>query len=245
MPSLHIRSEDTGDAWQVWPSADSIPSGTIQETRSYIFELQDAEGAPDTDLLIDDVPLEALRSSSAGTARWRWQTGFHAGEISAELRPPGQRPIRFELVTDPDRNKLTRSDFNTMLVDIMRDSFALFSLTNFHKGIAQGTKGKPPAIARLEYLRSRMDALERVVREIQRRPRRHLRSEERIVPYHQVRRATGDEVTDPSHADVPPSFLRRKRACHAPFAASCRPNSASARGSVPSICPSIARWLRF
>ena len=194
MPSLHIRSEDSGDAWQVWPSADSIPPGTIQETRSYIFELQDAEGAPETDLLIDDIPLEALRSRGAGNARWRWQTGFHAGEISAELRSPGQRPIRFELVTDPDRNKLTRSDFDTMLVDIMRDSFALFSLTNFYKGIAQGSKGKPPAIARLEYLRSRMDALERVVREIERRPRRHLRSEESVVPYHQVRRATGDEV---------------------------------------------------
>lgn len=194
MPSLHIRAEDTGDAWQVWPSADSIPPGAIQEACSYVFELQDAEGAPETDLLIDDIPLEALRSRGKGTARWRWQTGFHAGEISVELRPPGQRPIRFELVTDPDRNKLTRSDFDTMLVDIMRDSFALFSLTNFHKGIAQGTKGKPPAIARLEYLRSRMDALERVVREIERRPRRHLRSEERVVPYHQVRRATGDEV---------------------------------------------------
>ena len=61
MPSLLIRSEDTGDAWQIWPSADSIPPGTIQETRSYIFELHDAEGAPDTDLLIDEVPLEALR----------------------------------------------------------------------------------------------------------------------------------------------------------------------------------------
>lgn len=194
MPSLHIRSEDTGDAWQIWPSPDGIPPGTIQETRSYIFELQDTERATDTDLLIDDVPLEALRSRGAGTARWRWQTGFHAGEISAELRQPGQRPIRFELVTDPDRNKLTRADFDTMLVDIMRDSFALFSLTNFHKGIAQGAKAKPPAIARLEYLRSRIDALERVVREIERRPRRRLGSEERVAPYHQVRRATGDEV---------------------------------------------------
>ena len=194
MPSLYIRSEDSGKAWKIWPSADIIPPGTIQETRSYIFELQDAEGALDTDLLIDDVPLEALRSRGDRTARWRWQTGFHAGEISAELRSPGQRPIRFELVTDPDRNKLTRSDFDTMLVDIMRDSFALFSLTNFHKGIARGTKRKPPAIARLEYLRSRMDALERVVREIERRPRRHLKTEARIVPYHQVRRAAGDEV---------------------------------------------------
>lgn len=194
MPSLHIKSEETGQAWQIWPSPETIPPGIIQEACSYIFELKDAVRASETDLLIDDVPLEALRSRGPGTARWRWQTGFHAGEVSAELRQPGHRPIRFEVVSDPDRSKLTRSDFDTMLVDIMRDSFALFSLSNFHRGIAHGTKGRPPSIARLEYLRSRINELERIVREIERRPRRHLRSEERMVPYHQVRRATGSEV---------------------------------------------------
>ncbi|MEE4208073.1 MAG: DUF2357 domain-containing protein [Parvularcula sp.] len=223
MLSLHIRSEQTGDTWQIWPSADSIPPGAIQETRSYIFELQGSEHADETDLLIDEVPLEALRARSTDTARWRWQTGFHAGEISVELRQPGHRAIRVEVITDPDRNKLTRSDFDLMLVDILRDSFALFSLTNFRKGIAQASKGKPPPIARLEYLRSRMDALERIVREIQRRPRRHLRSEERVLPYHQVRRATGDEVI---------RSLARGRVARVPTGTTCLPSAL--RGFLPT-----------
>ncbi len=194
MPSLHIISEDTGASWQIWPAADVIPPGEVRESASYIFELRDSDHAQDTDLLIDEVPLEALRSRKPGAARWRWQTGFHAGEVAAELKTPGRNSIRFDLVTDPDRKKLTRDDFDTMLRDILTDSFALFALTTFRKGIAQGISAKPPAIARLEYLRSRMDDLERVLKEIERRPRHHLRSQERVIPYHQVRKATGDEV---------------------------------------------------
>ena len=106
----------------------------VSEARSYIFELRNCDRAADTDLLIDEVPLEALRSKQSETSRWRWQTGFHAGEISAELRHPGRGPIRFELVTDPDKSKLTRADFDAMLVDIMQDSFALFSLTTVSTG---------------------------------------------------------------------------------------------------------------
>ncbi|MCL6284119.1 restriction endonuclease-like protein [Ruegeria sp. 2012CJ41-6] len=194
MSSLHIISEDTGASWQIWPAPDIIPAGEIREVRSYIFELRDSDRVQDIDLLIDGLPLEALRVRTPRTARWRWQTGFHAGEVAAELKTPGRTPIRFELTTDPDRKKLTRSDFDTMLSDILHDSFALFALTNFRKGIKQDISTKPPAIARLEYLRSRMDALECVIKEIERRPRRHLRSEERIIPYHQMRKATGNEV---------------------------------------------------
>ncbi|MEM8571787.1 MAG: DUF2357 domain-containing protein [Pseudomonadota bacterium] len=194
MSSLHIISENTGASWQIWPAADVIPPGEVRETASYIFELRDSDRASETDLLIDEVPLEALRSRVPSAARWRWQTGFHAGEVAAELKTPGRNPIRFDLITDPDRKKITRDDFDTMLGDILTDSFALFALTAFRKGIAQGVSAKPPAIARLEYLRSRMDEIERVLKDIERRPRRHLRSEERVMPYHQVRKATGDEV---------------------------------------------------
>ncbi|WP_174449726.1 hypothetical protein [Azospirillum baldaniorum] len=58
-------------------------------------------------LLIDEVALEALRSPTPGSARWRWSPGFHAGVVDAELRLPNQAPRRFDIVTDPDRRKLT------------------------------------------------------------------------------------------------------------------------------------------
>ena len=127
-------------------------------------------------------------------ARWRWSPGFHAGTIEAELRVPGQTLRRFEIVTDPDRRKLTREDFDTMVREILDDTFALFSLSSFRKGIARGNGGRPPAIARLEFLRSRIDELEAVVAAIVRNPRRMLAAEDRVLPYHRASRATGPEV---------------------------------------------------
>lgn len=87
-----MRSEATGATWRVWPEPDPVVPGTVEETGSYLFELQGEADAGAADLLIDDIPLEALRATAAGTARWRWSPGFHAGTVEAELRIPGRGP---------------------------------------------------------------------------------------------------------------------------------------------------------
>jgi hypothetical protein len=194
MPALLMRSEATGAAWRVWPDPEPVAPGSVQETGSYLFELHDSAEAASADLLIDDIPLEALRARAPDTARWRWSPGFHAGLVEAELRFPGHAPRRFEVVTDPDRRKLTRDDFDAMVREILDDTFALFSLSSFRKAIARGTGGRPPAIARLEFLRSRIEKLETVVSAIARNPRRMLAAEEIVLPYHRASRATGLEV---------------------------------------------------
>ncbi len=194
MPALLIRSETTGKAWQVWPDAEPAEAGAVQETGSYLFELSRAADAGAADLLIDDQPLEGLRASATAAARWRWQPGFHAGTVEAELRLPGSNPRRFEIVTDPDLRKLTRDDFDSMVREILDDTFALFSLSSFRKSIARGAGTKPPAIARLEFLRSRIDELEAVVAAIIRSPRRMLAAEETVLPWHRATRATGPEI---------------------------------------------------
>lgn len=194
MTSLLIRNEREGKAWRVWPDPEPLSPGTIQEAGNYLFELQGNSKAEAADLLIDDVRLEALRTSEAGIARWRWSPGFHSGIVEAELRLPGSSPRRFEVITDPDLRKLTRSDFDTMVREILEDTFALFSLSSFRKGIAHGAVRKPPAIARLEFLRSRIDELEEVVSGILRNPRRILTAEDSELPYHRATRATGPEI---------------------------------------------------
>lgn len=194
MTTLLMRSEDTGDAWRVWPEPEIVAPGAVHETGRYLFELHDTGGAAAADLLIDELPLEALRAQKPDMARWRWSPGFHAGTVEAELRLPGQAPRRFEVVTDPDRRKLTRDDFDVMVREILDDTFALFSLSSFRKAVARGTGGRPPAIARLEFLRSRVDELEMVVAAIVRSPRRTLTAEETVLPYHRANRATGPEV---------------------------------------------------
>ena len=194
MPGLMLRDEAAGGAWQVWPDAEPVPAGTVQETRSYLFELQDVTDGTDATLLIDDTELEGLRPRGSAVARWRWSPGFHAGTVEAELRIAGRAPQRFEIITDPDRRKLTRDDFDAMVREILDDTFALFALSSFRKGVASGTGSRPPPLARLEFLRSRVTELEEAASAIARRPRRTLTAEDQVLPYHRAVRATGPEI---------------------------------------------------
>lgn len=194
MATLFLLDERTAQSWQVWPLPETIPQGAVRELGSYLFELRHCDTADATDLLLDDLPLEALRSRTPDSARWRWEPGFHAGVVQAELKIPGHAARRFEVVTDPDLRKLTRDHFDTMVREIIEDTFALFSLSSFRKAVARGNGNRPPAIARLEFLRSRIEELERVVTTILRNPRRRLTAEEQVVPYHRASHATGPEI---------------------------------------------------
>ena len=194
MTALFIQAEGGGLAWQVWPVPDAMPVGAVREGASYLFELRDCDVALAAELLIDDVPADALRSRDPRVARWRWQLGFHAGMVEAMLRVPGAGMRRFEITTDPDLRKLTRDDFDAMVREVLHDTFALFSLSAFRKGIARQPGNRPPPLARLEFLRSRADAITGAVAAIARAPRHFLRAEEVTVPSHRAPRATGPEI---------------------------------------------------
>lgn len=194
MAALYIKAEDGGPEWQVWPVPDAVPPGAVREGASYLFELRDSDDALAADLLIDDAPVEALRSREPRNARWRWQPGFHAGMVEAVLRVPGIGTRRFEVTTDPDLRKLTRDDFDAMVREVLEDTFALFSLSAFRKGIARQRGNRPPPLARLEFLRSRAEAIVATVEAIARAPRHYLRAEDITVPAHRATRATGPEI---------------------------------------------------
>ncbi|NWL80420.1 hypothetical protein DM872_26570 [Pseudomonas taiwanensis] len=194
MTALYIQAERDGEAWQVWPVPNAVPEGAIREATTYLFELRDCEDALAAELLIDDVPAEALRSRQPDVARWRWKPGFHAGVIEAALRIPGTGTRRFQITTDPDLHKLTREDFDTMVREVLEDTFALFSLSAFRKGIARQSGNRPPPLARLEFLRSRTEEIVETIAAIARSPRHYLRAEEITVASHQARRATGPEI---------------------------------------------------
>jgi hypothetical protein len=194
MSTLHIQSESGGPTWQVWPKQEVIPSGSIKEASSYLFELRDSDDALDADLLIDDIPVEALRSRQPRVARWRWTPGFHAGSVEVALRLPGTGMRRFEITTDPDLRKLTRDDFDAMVREVLEDTFALFSLSAFRKGIARQRGSKSPPLARLEFLRSRAEEITQTIEAINRSPRHFLRAEQITIPFHRAARATGPEI---------------------------------------------------
>jgi uncharacterized protein DUF2357/PD-(D/E)XK nuclease superfamily protein len=191
---LLLRDEKTRETWRIWPDPQAVPAGRIQETGSYLFELHDTPHGDAAVLLIDDAELEGLRPAGGAVAHWRWAPGFHAGTAEAELRLSGRAPYRFDVVTDTDRRKLTRDDFDAMVREILDDTFALFSLSSFRKGVGRGTGNRPPPIARLEFLRSRIMELEETARSIARAPRRTLAAENTELPYHRAVRATGPEI---------------------------------------------------
>lgn len=195
MSALFLIPEYPGAAgWRVWPDPEPIPAGKVQEARDHWFELRDATAPDSAQLFIDDLPLEALRSPDSKTARWRWPLGFYAGTAEARLLPGNGSQYSFEIIADPDARKLTRDDFDTMLREILEDTFALLSLSSFRRGLARGSGNQPPPLARLEFLRSRITELTKVIEAIDRNPRRVLRAEDTAVPYHKATRATGTEI---------------------------------------------------
>lgn len=211
MSSLRVRNAaGAGLSWRVWPDPEPIPPGGLVEATDCLFELVDTPDADDADLFIDDVPLEALRTRDASIARWRWSPGFHAGSVECRLRIGG-RNAQFDVLLDPAEHKLTRDAFDTMVREILEDSFALFSLSAFHKSVARGDGRRPPPVARLQFLRSRIDEISRIVKAIDAAPRRELRGEEREVALHQAAGVTGAEVLKsfrsgrivPAHPDTP------------------------------------------
>jgi len=196
LSSLFIRNEEPGQSqFVVWPASESIPAGWVAETRNYTFELVGVEDDRLYDLFIDDLPLEALRSPSQDVARWRWTPGFHAGVVQVRLERTRIKIAEFELTTDPDLRKITRTEFDLMLREILTDTFALFALSSFRRLVARGQGTKPPAIARLEFLRTRIERLVKIIESINENPRRALNAQTQSTPYYQVRSVSGNELT--------------------------------------------------
>ncbi|MBO9706704.1 MAG: DUF2357 domain-containing protein [Caulobacter sp.] len=193
-PTLHIwPGRDPARAVRVWPDPEALDPGAIEEAQEHLFVLAGAPGASEADLLIDELPLEALRAPEPDGARWRWLPGFHAGVVECRLRLPGASH-RFEVTTDPAVRKLSRDAFDTMVREVLEDTFALFALSPFRKGVARGAGRRPPPIARLEFLRSRMAALIQTIRAIDARPRRVLQAQDDLTPFWRAGRATAPEV---------------------------------------------------
>lgn len=181
------------DAAQIWPSSGPLPQGFLCENREFIFELRGVTEPDSIDLFIDDLPATPLRCGP-GTARWSWFPGFYAGSIEVRLERTRIPFLQTNLTIDPDKAKLTREDFDLMVTQILEDTLALVSLSGFRFGIGRGVGGEVPPIARLEFLRSRLDEIVAVIHEICEQPVRILSAIEEVVPQHCLRRATRAEL---------------------------------------------------
>lgn len=194
-PTLFIyESGKTSDRVKVWsPTSGVTNSAAIQENKDYIFELENCPTPDQTDLYIDDIALEALFTKRVDTMRWRWSPGFYAGSVEFQLVISPVQKYRFELITDPDLRKLSRERFDKMVEEILEDTLALFSLSSFRAGISRGIGKTPPPIARLEYLRSRVEKIDQVIHQINRHPVRILKGQEEWVISNRARSFLGTQ----------------------------------------------------
>jgi PD-(D/E)XK nuclease superfamily/Domain of unknown function (DUF2357) len=190
--TLSIRPSGASRAWRVWPAPEPIPPGTVQEGGEHIIELAGTDYADTAELTIEGLPLRPLRCADRRTARWAWAPGFNAGRAEAQLSLGGRR-IRLSLETDPAARKLARNEFDTLIQEVIEETLALLTIGGHRKGFGPGS-GRPPPLARLEYLRSRAEAVTATVRGIDRHPRHSLVAEEITLPYWAARGATGTEV---------------------------------------------------
>ncbi|WP_374566064.1 DUF2357 domain-containing protein [Ideonella sp.] len=193
MTVLHLIDERGGARWKLWPDPAPLPAGAIQEARNYLLELE-GTGCGRAELDIDDQPLAALRTGRTDLARWRWSPGFYAGFVEAAVRVPGRSTIELQFLTDPEERKLSRECFDQMVGDILEDSFSLLALSGFRFGVGRGDGVHRPPIARLEFLRSRIVQLEKVVQEIARKPRQRIDADQATLPYYKAIRATPEDV---------------------------------------------------
>src|SRR5690606_34903341 len=124
-----------------------------------------------------------------GAQGWRWQPGFYAGQVLAELvAVTGQRIAEYWLDVGPDQSKLGADVFTQMLDELYAFDPELLLGTE----AAQASIGVSGEVASplLAYARLRRygDALLAGLKVVAKQPLTRLRRERALVPYHRVRR---------------------------------------------------------
>ncbi|HYG57980.1 MAG TPA: DUF2357 domain-containing protein [Symbiobacteriaceae bacterium] len=185
----------SGALFRVWPDAEPIPSGTMEEARTYRLQLVNALQPTAAHLYVDGERLPRDFAGPDGrTVEWTWSLGFHAGIVELRLELGNGVNHHFTVTTDPDRAKVTREDFMQMVRETVADTLALISLSSFKWQIGRGTGTAVPQIAQLEFLYSRMDELDDVVKQIQSHPVRVLEAHRAELPIHKVRKLLSTDL---------------------------------------------------
>ncbi len=138
-------------------------------------------------LYIDEAPVEPVRVD--GAEGWRWQPGFYAGQVLAELVDGiGQRIAEYWLDVGPDQSKLGADVFIQMLDDLYAfDPELLLGAEAAQTSIGVAGDVASPLLAYAR-LRGYGDALLRGLKAVAKQPLTRLRGERALVPFYRVRR---------------------------------------------------------
>jgi hypothetical protein len=181
LPELRVWGDG---ASRTLKPAPSVNSG-FSEGQEAVF-LIDAD--PQARLFVDDVPLTMTMVD--GRAGWRWQPGFYAGEVKAELIDRyGSTTATWRLDVSPAAHKLGSELFTEILDDLRQfdPSFLIGQESAQHNLGALGATEDPfVALARLrQYDRELVRSLRALIQQ----PRHALRARRDLVRPQSMRRA--------------------------------------------------------
>lgn len=159
---ISVSNRKTHEKIEIWPKASKTNEDFFFENQEYIFEIASQNSNLDLELLIDDTEVLALKATKNGYNRWLWCPDFFAGSIELEVHSGGRRIFAKKLILSPSKAKLTYSDFELMLAQILTETSSLFSLGQTKVSIEAGRSYSTP-ITKLEYLRNNFDALSRTL----------------------------------------------------------------------------------
>lgn len=193
-----------------------VSAGGFRELGVYHF-FAHVEGAT---LYIDEAPAQAAILD--GAQGWRWQPGFYAGQVAAELvGADGHRLAEYRLDVAPDASKLGADVFDGMLDELYAfDPRLLLGTEAAQASVGVVGDAAPPLLAYAR-LRRHGEALLNALRVVARQPLKRLQRERGLVPYHRVRRLDAASARN---------LLRRPDT-----AAFLRGNVALAEGAMPLV----------
>ena len=124
----------------------------------------------------------------SGRDYFRFATDFFAGEIRLTLGGYGKVQFDAQLVVEPDRYKLTRSNYAALVADIRRSTLALYRLGDVTLPAPTEASARRTALITLELVRTHFAQFEASVERLTRRPARLLTASRRKVDVFDARR---------------------------------------------------------
>ncbi|EKO3401267.1 restriction endonuclease-like protein [Vibrio fluvialis] len=189
---IDLIDSNSKDIIRIWPNKPDDIQPELYENKTYQVEVGYTRETKVTSLHIDDSEMLALRPRSPNTDLWQWETGFIAGSIDFDLYENNKLLFNKNLVLSPSRNKLTHSEFEIMLSQILQESSELFSLGESRVSVEEGIDYSTP-LTKLEHLRSNFNAIYHCISSITDNPVSYLRNK---VEYQDPSKLSG--VVDPT-----------------------------------------------
>ncbi|PRA52568.1 MULTISPECIES: DUF2357 domain-containing protein [Pseudomonas] len=162
-------------------SPEVLVSG-FMERGTYYFEI-----VPESRLFVDDEPLAISRHEAFDA--WRWEPGFYAGKVIAELVSAGGKLLAtYHFDVAADQNKLGELSFAAMLDELLAFDTRLL-MGNEYAQLEVGREGRT-SNPHLQYARLKRygPALLSAFAEVVRKPLTRLHRERTLRPAHQLRR---------------------------------------------------------